>query len=117
MDPAEVTPSHLPPGPVHAGDGMAAVAEREEVGHPCVDSCGSLISFRQSSAAAQQPGCSSTGPGNQPQPTCCAQSDQDDARDADGFVHVLNGFTDGGQLSGRLTSCPALGPTPMLETG
>lgn len=103
MEPAEITPSHIAPGPVRAGDGMAGADERDEV--------------RQSSAATQQPGCSSTRPGKQPQPTCSAHSDQDSACDADGFVHVLNGFADGGQLSGKLTSCPALGPARVLETG
>lgn len=117
MEPAEITPSHLAPGPVHRGDRMAGADEREEVGHSCVDSCGSSISLGQSSAAAQQPCCSSTRPVKQPQPTCYVRSDQDGSHDADGFVHVLNGFPDEDQLSGKLKSCSALGATPVLETG
>lgn len=117
MEPAEITPSHLVPGPVHGGDGMAGVDEQEEIGYSSINSCGSSISLRQSPAATQQPGCSSTRPVKQPQHTCSMHSDQDDGRDADGFVHVLNGFPDEGQLSEKLTFCPPLGPTPMLETG
>lgn len=117
MDPAEIKPSHPAPGPVLGGDGKTGTDEREEVGHSCVDSCGSSISFRQLSAATQQPGCTSTCPVKNPQPTCSVHLEQDGGHDADGFVHVRNGLPDGGQLSEKFTSSPALGPHPVLETG
>lgn len=113
MEPAEITTSHLAPRPVRGGDGITGAEEREEVG----PSCDSLISLRQSSAATQQPGCSTTCPVKQPPPTCSVLSDEEGDPDADGCAHVPNGLPDGGQLSEKLTSCPQLGPTPVVETG
>lgn len=113
MEPAETTPSHCPRG----GEGKVGADEREDVGHSCADSCDSSTGLEQSSAATQQLGCSSARPGKQARPACSVHPDQDGSRDADVLVHVLNLFPDGGQTSGKLTSCPVPGPSPTLETG
>lgn len=113
MEPAETTPSHCPRG----GEGKVGADEREDVGHSCADSCDSSTGLEQSSAATQQLGCSAARPVKQARPACSVHPDQDGGRDADVLVHVLNLFPDGGQMSGKLTSCPVPGPSPTLETG